>query len=664
MGSTRLPGKVLMRLNDTPVIGFLLERLKKIEKFSKIIVATGESESNLPLLSYLDSINQEYYIGSENDVLSRFYDCASSFQADVVIRLTADCPMHDAEIIIKMLECFVSEKHDYLSNTLEPKFPDGYDVEIFSFEQLENAHKKATGKYDREHVTPYIKRNAKKIHNYSYKKDYSFLRLTLDEQIDYEVLSWLCKELDKPFEASLESVLALYNKNKEIFKKNLNIKRNEGSDMSQGKKIWKRAKALIPDGALMLSKHPDMFSPNYWPQYFESASGISIVDTDNVKFDDFCYMGVGTNILGYANSEVNLEVLSAVKKGNISSLNCVEEVELAQNLISLHNWSGKVLFARTGGEAASIAVRIARAASGKDKVALCGYHGWHDWYMATNLSEDNSLEKHLLEGLPVKGVPKNLTGSVVSFPYNNISKLKEIISQGDLGVIIMEVERNIKPVDNFLAEVRYLATKNNITLIFDECTSGFRETNSGLHKKYQVNPDIAIYGKSLGNGYPITAVVGTNELMEFSRQSFISSTFWTERLGPTAALKTLEIMNRDRTWEYISNLGGYIKENWRKIAENNKVSIDIFGIDAMPCFQFNSAQHNAYKTFLTENFLKKNMLASTSIYLCVDHNKQNLEKYFDVLNDTFQTIRKFEEESLSVFDFVDTEARSGFKRLN
>jgi len=152
--------------------------------------------------------------------------------------------------------------------------------------------------------------------------------------------------------------------------------------------------------------------------------------------------------------------------------------------------------------------------------------------------------------------------------------------------------------------------------------------------------------------------------MEFSRQSFISSTFWTERLGPTAALKTLEIMNRDRTWEYISNLGGYIKENWRKIAENNKVSIDIFGIDAMPCFQFNSAQHNAYKTFLTENFLKKNMLASTSIYLCVDHNKQNLEKYFDVLNDTFQTIRKFEEESLSVFDFVDTEARSGFKRLN
>ena len=307
--------------------------------------------------------------------------------------------------------------------------------------------------------------------------------------------------------------------------------------MNSGQKLWEKAKSLIPGGNMLLSKRSEMFLPEMWPSYFSKAKGCHVWDLDGQRFTDMSIMGIGTNTLGYGNELVDNSVKEVILKGNMSSLNCPEEVYLAERLIELHPWANMVRFARSGGEANAIAIRIARAAAGKGKVAICGYHGWHDWYLSVNINTNDGLKEHLLPGLEPNGVPKELEGSVIPFEYNNIEQLKDIIHNNeDIGVIKMEVTRNQGPSNNYLKEVRDLANEKNIVLIFDECTSGFRETFGGIHKKFGVEPDMAVFGKALGNGYAITAVIGKKEVMEAAQSTFISSTFWTERIGPSAAL--------------------------------------------------------------------------------------------------------------------------------
>ena len=300
---------------------------------------------------------------------------------------------------------------------------------------------------------------------------------------------------------------------------------------------------------MLLSKRAEMFLPEQWPAYFTRAKGCKVWDLDGNEYTDMSIMGVGTNILGYGHTEVDAAVRQTVDAGNMSTFNCPEEVHLAERLVELHPWADMARLARSGGEANAIAVRIARAAVGKDKVAVCGYHGWHDWYLAANLGDEENLAGHLLPGLEPNGVPTSLRGTVFPFIYNNYAQLEALVKAHDIGVIKMEVVRNKGPEDNFLHKVRELATAHGIVLIFDECTSGFRQTFGGLHKLYGVEPDMAVFGKALGNGYAISATIGRREIMEAAQSTFVSSTFWTERIGPTAALKTLEVMQRLRSWD-------------------------------------------------------------------------------------------------------------------
>ena len=295
---------------------------------------------------------------------------------------------------------------------------------------------------------------------------------------------------------------------------------------------------------MLLSKRPQLFLPNQWPTYFKKAKGCKIWGIDNNEYLDVSLMGVGTNILGYSHTEVDNAVRKVIDKGNMSTLNCPEEVYLSEKLIKLHPWSEMVKLTRSGGEANAVAIRIARAAVKKDKVAICGYHGWHDWYLAANLKNKDKLKRHLLPDLEINGVPKSLRNSTFTFEYNNLEQFKKLIKKHDIGVVKMEVSRNQKPKNNFLKEIRKITESKGIVLIFDECTSGFRENHGGLHLKYNVIPDIAIFGKALGNGYAINAIVGKKEFMNHAQSTFISSTFWTERIGPTAALKTLDVMKK------------------------------------------------------------------------------------------------------------------------
>ena len=267
--------------------------------------------------------------------------------------------------------------------------------------------------------------------------------------------------------------------------------------MSKGQELWKRAKNVIPGGNMLLSKRAEMFLLDHWPAYYSKAKGCHVWDLDGRKLIDMSIMGIGTNMLGYCREEVDKSVANVVNCSNMSTLNCPEEVYLAERLVELHPWAGMVRFARSGGEANAIAVRIARAATGRDQVAVCGYHGWHDWYLATNLSKEDGLSEHLLPGLKPNGVPKSLIGTVIPFSYNNLNQLREIVSNNKLAAIKMEVQRSEAPDPGFLEAVRSICDEEGIVLIFDECTSGFRETLGGLHKKYNVNPDIAMFGKAL-----------------------------------------------------------------------------------------------------------------------------------------------------------------------
>lgn len=436
--------------------------------------------------------------------------------------------------------------------------------------------------------------------------------------------------------------------------------------MKKGEKLYLKAKQIIPGGTMLLSKRPELFLPEAWPSYFSRAKGCKVWTLDNDELIDMSLMGVGTNSLGYGHPEVDEKVQQTVIKGNMSTLNCPEEVKLAEELIDMNQWADMVRFARTGGEANAIGIRIARAASGKDGIAICGYHGWHDWYLSVNHnSNKDGLSNHLIPGLKPLGVPKKLKNSVFPFNYNNIEELENIIKTKNIGTIKMEVIRNYLPEDNFLKKVRHLASKNNIVLIFDECTSGFRETYGGIYKKFNVEPDIVIYGKALGNGYAITSVVGRKEIMEYAQDTFISSTFWTERIGPSAAIKSLEVMKRIKSWEIITSIGKKIKDGWEKISKSHEISISSSAVPAICSFNINCEDSAYYKTFITQEMLKKGILASTSFYACIDHSQKYIDEYLFNLNDIFYKISKCESKELNIKELIDSPiADSRFGRLN
>lgn len=434
--------------------------------------------------------------------------------------------------------------------------------------------------------------------------------------------------------------------------------------MSTGQKLWRRAKRVIPGGNMLLSKRAEMFLPEQWPSYYSKAKGCKVWDMDGREYIDISIMGIGTNILGYGHPEVDEAVLKTVAAGNMSTFNAPEEVYLAEKLIELHPWADMVRLARSGGEANAIAIRIARAVTGKDKVAICGYHGWHDWYLAANLGDEHNLAGHLLPGLEPKGVPQGLRGSVLPFLYNDFAGLEALVQDNDVGVIKMEVSRNKGPEDGFLQKVRDLATKRGIVLIFDECTSGFRETYGGLHKKYGVEPDMAMFGKALGNGYAITATIGRQEVMEAAQTTFISSTFWTERIGPTAALKTLEVMARVRSWETITETGLKVRRSWQDLADKYELAIEHWGLPALTGFTFRSPNTLAYKTLITQEMLKKGYLASNSVYVCVDHTPSVMTNYFDALEPVFALIRDCEDGRDVMSLLAGPLCHAGFKRLN
>lgn len=665
MGSTRFPGKVMRPILGTPMIELLMSRLARARRVDRVVLATSDHARDDALAAHVAALGHGVFRGSESDVLARFHGAAQATGADVVVRITGDCPLVDPALVDAAVEDFLSGGADYVGNVAPPSYPDGLDVEVFSAAALAEAARDAGAGFEREHVTPFLRESGRfRLRNRRHGEDLSALRWTVDELADFEVVERVFRQFAPRIDFDWTEVLAWQREQPDAFRDNQHLARNQGAEMGTGQKLWKRAKRIIPGGSMLLSKRAEMFLPEHWPAYFSKASGCTVWDLDGKRYEDLSLMGIGTNTLGYGHPEVDAAVLATVAAGNMSTLNCPEEVFLAERLIELHPWADMARFARSGGEANAIAIRIARAASGKDKVAVCGYHGWHDWYLAANLGSDETLAGHLLPGLEPRGVPAGLRGTVLPFNYNDFAGLQALLAEHDIGVIKMEVSRNKGPEGNFLHKVRQLASERGIVLVFDECTSGFRQSFGGLHKLYGVEPDIALFGKALGNGYAITATIGRREIMEAAQSTFISSTFWTERIGPSAALKALEVMERERSWETITAIGNDIRSRWQLLAERHGLDIEHWGLPALAGYSFRSEQALAWKTLVTQEMLDRGFLAGTSVYACIAHTPEVLERYFAALDPVFALVKECEQGREVASLLRGPVCHAGFKRLN
>ncbi|MCC6290748.1 aminotransferase class III-fold pyridoxal phosphate-dependent enzyme [Candidatus Nomurabacteria bacterium] len=434
-----------------------------------------------------------------------------------------------------------------------------------------------------------------------------------------------------------------------------------------GQKLWRKAKGLIPGGNQLLSKRSEMFLPEQWPSYYSKAKGIEVWDLDGNRFVDMSIMGVGACLLGYGDPDVDRAVKRAVETGVASTLNAPEEVELAELLCKIHPWADMVRYARSGGEAMAIAIRIARASTGRDVIAFCGYHGWSDWYLSANLSDDDKLDGHLLPGLEPKGVPRGLKGTLFPFHYNSIEELEKIVAEQGrrLAAIVMEPMKGEEPKNHFLHQVRDLADKVGAVLIFDEITIGFKMTYGGAHLLCGVNPDIAVFAKAISNGYAMAAIIGNKKVMQATQTTFISSTNWTERIGPVAALATLKKMKKLNVSRRLKEVGERVLEIWINAATRHNLAIATGGLPPLRSFSFKYGEDSqALKTLFVQEMLQRGFLATNMLFASYAHTDIFLDKYEKAIDRVFAYIKDTLDTGTLKKRLRSPVAHTGFSRLN
>lgn len=439
-------------------------------------------------------------------------------------------------------------------------------------------------------------------------------------------------------------------------------------DYRNGKsqELYKKAKSVIPGGTQLLSKRPEMFLPDGWPAYYSKAKGCRVWDLDDREYTDVSYMGIGANVNGYANGEIDDAAKKAIDEGGMCTLNAPEEVYLAEKLIELDPWAGGVRYAKSGGEAVSQAVRIARAYTGNDVVLFCGYHGWHDWYLAANIKDPNALDYNHIPGLAPAGVPKGLAGTNLPFHYNDFEEFRSLLmdNEGGVAAVVMEPIRNDYPVDGFLEKIREATAERGIVLIFDEISAGYRLCPGGAHRVLGVDPDMATYAKGMTNGYPLSVVIGKESVMQAAQDTFISSTFYTERVGLAATLKNIEVYERDKVWEKQIDLGKAMKKVWSDTASRYNLPIEIGGIDSLAHFSFECDWALEAKTYITQEMLKQGWLASNAFYASSAHDENVIDAYakdVDLVFERLALIFKGEQGFESLLE--GPVCHSGFGRL-
>lgn len=673
-GSARLPNKILLSLCESTILKTIYDRINLSTKINKTIVCTSLNIEDNKIEEYCYKNNILCYRGDERDLINRYYNLCKLIDAHIIIRITADCPYVDYKILNNMIEFYNNNKLDYLYNTDETDlnhiYPEGSDIEIFNFKTLEYIWKNENE--IREHATGCIRlkydiyKNIFNIKKYNCELDklilqnnFKGIHLSIDKKSDYDVAKFIFNNFKNKEYFSYEEILYFLDNNYEEY---IKIKTNQNKQKT-GQELYVRAKQIIPGGTQLLSKRPEMFLPDNWPSYYSKVEGIEVTDLDGNKYIDMGINGIGSCILGANDKDVNNAVIECINRGSMATLNHPNEVKLTEKLIELHPWAGMARYTRASGEACAVAIRIARAYSKKYQIAFCGYHGWHDWYLATNIN-NNGLDKHLLSGLSPLGVPPTLEGSIYPFSYNKLEELEYLLKNKEIGVIIMEPMRNVYPENNFLIRVRELADHYNCVLIFDEVTSGFRITNGGLHKLFNMNPDIAVFGKAISNGYPLGVILGKTEIMQTAQDTFISSTYWTEGIGFTAGLATINKFVNNDVASYIKEHGEYFQNKFKEIITKYNVKITISGLPSITGFSFNYENPLAVKTLFIQEMLKFGYLSTYALYMTYSHNKTELDTYLNKIEE-FIIKYKNDMENNNILQYLEGPiVHGGFQRLN
>ena len=432
----------------------------------------------------------------------------------------------------------------------------------------------------------------------------------------------------------------------------------KGFSVRKSLEMFKEAERLIPGGSQLLSRRPIRFAYGVSPIFAERAKGAYFWDIDGNKYLDMT-MAVNTAILGYCDPDVDKAVMKQIKKSTIFSILHPVEVELAKEIIKVVPCAEMVRFGKSGGEADAVAIRIARGFTGRDKVVFCGYHGWHDWYIAANLESPDTLNKHLLPNVPTKGVPKCLKGTAIPFEYNNLASLKEVLEKNkkEVACIIMEACRTTLPQKGFLEGVKELAHRYGALLIFDEINTGFRLALGGAQEFYGITPDIAVFGKDIANGYPLTAVVGRRDVMQASKDMFISSTFWDDTSTMAAGLVCIRKIKKEKVIEHIWKMGEYYVKGCKDIVQKLGIKAELKGLSCMTSIVFDYEDKsfvNGLNTLYCQELAKRGIFAGGYFPVSFAHKEEEIDKILEAVEGALFIMKKAIDQG-SVKGYLEAE---------
>lgn len=548
LGSSRLPNKVLMDLGGKPILGWVVNAAQKIPGVDLVVVATTDVTADDAIANWCEDNAVSCYRGAETDVLARYLGAAKQAKADCIVRLTADCPLLDPHVCGQVVMLRAMTGADYASNISPPTWPDGLDCEVFSASALEQAAAQAKCPTEREHVTPFLRSNRQRFSHRNLTCPLPGLekeRWSIDTLDDLKFLEQIVEGLGENGTPSFMDVLGVLQNEPSIRTINQQSTRNEGlqkslhvetvdagRDFKQSNALLTRAEDVIPLGTQTFSKSKIQYPDEHAPLFLTHGNGGRIWDVDGNKFIDLVN-GLLPVVLGYQDPDVNEAIRRQLNNGITFSLATELEIELAERLVEIIPCAEKVRIGKNGTDATSAAIRLARAFTGRDRIAVCGYHGWQDWYIG-------ATSRH-------KGVPDAVRQLTHPVPYGDLDAVKTLLAghQGEFAALIMEPMSTTLPADGYLEGVKELIHDHGGLLVFDEIITGFRYAIGGAQEYFNVTPDLAAFGKAMGNGMPISAIVGRADVMSEMEDVFYSGTFGGETLSIAAAIAVIDKMRRE-----------------------------------------------------------------------------------------------------------------------
>lgn len=654
MDSTRLPGKVLCDIVGKPMLERVVERVRRAASIDRVVVATTNRPSDNAVHLFCREAGIDCFRGDEADVLDRFYQAAREFKADVIVRLTGDCPLLDPQVIDSIVTAFRKQKVDYASNVLRQTFPDGLDTEVFTFAALETAWREAKKPAEREHVTPYLRLSGKfRTHNVESPHPAPQLRWTVDEPADLEFVRRLYQSFDPAHHFGMEDILKTLAQKKDLGAINDQIIANEGYYKSlyqqattgratpkpqlRSQAMLARSRKVIPGGAQTFSKAPAQFVQGVSPVFLQRGEGCRVWDVDGNEYIDYI-QGLLPNILGYGHREVNAAAGSQAAEGHSFSLPHPLEVMLAERLVEMIPCAEKVRFGRNGSDATSGAVRVARAFTNRERVACSGYHGWQDWYIGSTTRN--------------QGVPKAVCDLTHPFTYNNLESLEKILQAhpNEFAAVILEPVNFTPPAPGFLQGVKDLARKHGAVLIFDEICSGFHLGVGGAQKRFGVTPDLATFGKAMGNGFAISAVLGRADIMDVFEDVFFSFTFAGEVSAMAAAMKVLDILEHTDALAKMEHNGKVLQDGFNALAKQANLTkqLECTGYPTWSLMKFRDQEGKdsfLVRSLFQQECVKRGLLTLVTHNMTSAHELPDVHRTLEIYASVIKTLAGWLNES-------------------